>query len=179
MVLHLQLSNQLGIWFAERTCRELVALTQFCKRRRRCRPHVARPRPIAEMHTSRLFCEFERKMTQQVPRKSDEIFKMRVVKTLRILPSLWSEKPCTANRAINEPSSLNLTTQRIFIRANGEIPLTRGRVACRIPDKRTEFFIFRFDNFTSLFSWQRRHFQNLRTCELKVPFGLQWRTEIS
>ena len=99
-----------------RTCRELVALTQFCKRRRRCRPHVARPRPIAEMHTSRFFCEFERKVAQQVPRKSDEIYGMRLVKTLRILQSLWSVKPCTTNRAIiferHNPAHFHQTKRR-------------------------------------------------------------------
>ena len=36
-----------------RTSRKLVALTQFCKRHRRCRPHVARPKLPEEMHTSR------------------------------------------------------------------------------------------------------------------------------
>ena len=33
-------------------------LTQFCEHRR-CRPHVVRPSPLEEMHTSRLLCEFE------------------------------------------------------------------------------------------------------------------------
>ena len=65
-----------------RTCRKLVALTQFCKCHRRCRPHVARPRLPEEMHTSRLLCELENQMTQQVSRKSDEIDGMRLEKTL-------------------------------------------------------------------------------------------------
>ena len=73
------------------------------------------------MRTSRLFCEFENQVTRQVSGKSDEIDGDAVGEDVGILPSLWSVKPCTTNHAFNEPSSLIVTTQRIFVDADGEI----------------------------------------------------------
>ena len=58
----------------------------------------------------------------QVSGKSDETDMDAVGEDVGILPSLLSVKLCTTNRAFKEPSSLNFTTQRIFINADGGIP---------------------------------------------------------
>ena len=82
------------------------------------RPHVARPGLPKEMHVSRLLREFGNQVMRQVSEKSDEIDGMRLEKDVGILPSPWSVKLCTTNSAVKEPSSLNVTTQRIFIGAD-------------------------------------------------------------
>ena len=67
------------------------------------------------MRISRLLCEFG-------VRKNLRDRRDAVGEDVGILPSLWSVKPCTTNRAFLEPSSLNVTSQRIFINAEGESP---------------------------------------------------------
>ena len=53
-------------------------------------------------------------------RKNDKIFVMQLEMKVG-LPSRWSVKSCTTNLALSCPPSLNLTTHRIFIIADGEI----------------------------------------------------------
>ena len=61
-------------------------------------------------------------MMRQVSEKYDEIDGMRLEKKVESCRVFWSAKCCTTNRAFKEPSSLNVTTQRIFINTDGEIP---------------------------------------------------------
>ena len=63
-----------------RTCRKLVALTQFWKRHRHCRPHVARPSLPEEMHILRLLYEFENQVMPKVSGKSD-VFGVKLLET--------------------------------------------------------------------------------------------------
>ena len=74
------------------------------------------------MHISHLLGEFGNRVMRQVSEKSDEIDGDAVGEDVGILPSLWCVNPCTTNRAFKDPSSLNVTTKRIFINADGEIP---------------------------------------------------------
>ena len=59
------------------------------------------------MRITRPFCEFENQVMRQVSGTSDEID--GIGEDVGIMPSLWSVKPCTTNRAFKEPSSLNVS----------------------------------------------------------------------
>ena len=72
------------------------------------------------LHVSFVSCENQ--VTQQVSGTSDEIYGMRLERTLEYCQVFGPENLALPTVLSKKPTSLNVTTQRIFINADGEIP---------------------------------------------------------